>query len=186
MKMAKASEADLTMAMELASYLDSIERGYMPDKLSADDEASEWIETSGNNQYERLMEGLTRLLNQGSIMRVIFGMAVVCDPANKLIDPDASTIEHHPKRQQLEKQVEGLINQLSRHQRQAAIGKAIERACGELPEGFDLHVECENGAAGVRLYHPDGEEESEDLYCESGLAGEIDNAINVAIAKGGA
>lgn len=92
----------------------------------------------------------------------------------------------YQERQKLENQVEGLINQLSAHQRQAAIGKAIERACGELPEGFDLHIECEKDAATVRLYHPDGEEESEDLYCDSGLAGEIDNAINVAIAKGGA
>ena len=109
MKMAKASEADLTMAMELVNYLDSIERGYMPDKLSADDEASEWIETSGNNQYERLMEGLTRLLNQGSIMRVIFGMAVVCDPKNRCIDPNADTLEEHPDFEKAEKQRDELL-----------------------------------------------------------------------------
>lgn len=109
MKMAKASEADLTMAMELANYLDSIERGYMPDKLSADDEASEWIETSGNNQYERLMEGLTRLLNQGSIMRVIFGMAVVCDPKNRCLDPNADTLEEHPDFEKAEKQRDELL-----------------------------------------------------------------------------
>lgn len=74
----------------------------------------------------------------------------------------------------------------SANRRQVAIGRSIERACADLPEGFDLHVECEKGAGTVRLYHPDGEEESEDLYCDSGLAGQIDNAINIACAKGGA
>lgn len=87
------------------------------------------------------------------------------------------------ERSKLEKQVEGLINQLSDHQRQAATGRAIDRACEELPEGFDLHVECEKNAGTIRLYHPDGEEESEDLYCDSGLAGAIDNAINIAAAS---
>lgn len=110
MKMAKASEADLTMAMELANFLDAIERGNMPDTLSDDDDCAEWIDTKGCPQYDRLIEGLQDLLDQGSISRVIWGMAVVCDQANECIDPDADTIEHHPKRQQLEKQVE-LANQ---------------------------------------------------------------------------
>lgn len=92
----------------------------------------------------------------------------------------------YQERQKLEKQVEGLINQLSAHQRQAAIGKAIERACEELPEGFDIRIECEKGAATVRLYDSEGEEDSEDLYSDSGFGAEIDNAINVAIEKGGA
>lgn len=90
----------------------------------------------------------------------------------------------YQQRDVLEGRVELLVCKLSDHQRQSAIGKAIERACGELPEGFELHVECENGAAGVRLWHPDGEQETEDLYCDSGLDGEIDNAINIANAKG--
>jgi len=84
-----------------------------------------------------------------------------------------------------EKQVEGLINQLSAHQRQAAIGKAIERACEELPEGFDLHVECEKDTGTVRLYHPDGEEDDTEFHDSDYFSGAIDNAINVAIAKGG-
>lgn len=96
MKMAKASEADLEMAMKLANYCDAISRGHMPDALSLDAESIEWLETSGNDQFERLREGLTRLLNQGSIFRVVFGMAVLCDPKNRAIDPDADTLEEHP------------------------------------------------------------------------------------------
>lgn len=96
MKMAKASEADLNMAMTLANYLDAIERGQMPDDLSEDAEAIEWLDERDCDQYAKLLDGLRRLLNQGSISRVIWGMAVVCDPANKCLDPDADTIEHHP------------------------------------------------------------------------------------------
>jgi hypothetical protein len=29
-------------------------------------------------------------------MRVVWGCAVMLDPANKCVDPDADTIEHHP------------------------------------------------------------------------------------------
>jgi len=252
MKMAKASAADLDMAMDIANVLDDIERGFFPTKLQSDEDAEseqvEWIETAGHQQYDRLIFGLQKLLNKGSISRVIWGMAVVCDPSNECIDPDSDTIEHHPKRQQLEEQcdamkavvtalqsdqasrivsmrlddetlirvtkqrdelaadrdtwkaraefsyqqrdvlegrVESLVCKLSDHQRQAAIGKAIERACEELPEGFDIRIECEKGAATVRLYDSEGDEDPEDLYTDSGFGAEIDNAINIAIAKGG-
>ena len=97
MKMAKASEADLNMAMKLSNYLDAIERGQMPDDLSEDAEEIEWLDERDCDQYAKLLDGLRRLLNQGSISRVIWGMAVVCDPANKCLDPDADTIEHHPE-----------------------------------------------------------------------------------------
>lgn len=36
-------------------------------------------------------------------------MAVVCDSTNECIDPDANTIEHHPKRQLLEQQRDELL-----------------------------------------------------------------------------
>lgn len=103
MKMAKASPEDLDMAMDLISVLDDIESGYFPYRFSdQDDESAEWIDTSNREQYGRLIDNLRRLLNRGSIGRVIMGMAVVCDPGNDCIDPDADTIEHHPMRQQLE------------------------------------------------------------------------------------
>ena len=96
MKMAKASEADLNMAMKMANYLDSIERGQMPDDLSEDSDSIEWLDERDTDQYAKLLDGLRDILKRGSIHRVIWGMAVVCDPANKCLDPDADTIEHHP------------------------------------------------------------------------------------------
>lgn len=115
MKMAKASEADISMAMDLANVMDDIERGYFPSKFSDDeDDGIEWIDTHDREQYQKLIDSLKRLLNQGSISRVIWGMAVVCDPENEAIDPDADTIEHHPKRLQLEKQRDELLDAAER------------------------------------------------------------------------
>lgn len=99
MKMAKASEADINMAMTMANILDDIERGYFPSKLASDPESeeSEWLETASCEQYERLIDGLKRVLNLSSIFRVIWGMAVVCDPSNELLDPTSNVLAVHPK-----------------------------------------------------------------------------------------
>lgn len=127
MKMAKASEADLNMAMDISNVLDDIERGYFPRNLSDDpgSEETEWIDTSDQEQYAKLIDGLKRLLNQGSISRVIWGMAVVCDPANKYIDPEADTIEHHPERQKME---DAMLWSLYHHQGSSSVvGQPIRK-----------------------------------------------------------
>ena len=97
MKMAKASEADINMAMMLTGYLEAIERGWVPSDLAIDDDGCEWIDTDDAAQYDRLIEGLRTLLQRGSIGRVVWGLATICDPANKLLDPDADTLEIHPE-----------------------------------------------------------------------------------------
>ena len=109
MKMAKASDTDLDMAMKLVNYLDSIERRQMPDDLSEDDESIEWLDYRDTDQYAKLIDGLCRLLNQGSISRVVFGMYVVCDPANKCLDPDADTLEIHPELEKAAEQRDELL-----------------------------------------------------------------------------
>lgn len=129
MKMAKASQADLEMAMDLANVLEDIDRGYFPAKFSdPENEGIEWLRTDDTEQYARLVDGLQTLLDMGSISRVVWGMAVVCDPANECIDPDASTIDHHPKRQQME---EALLWALCHHQgSRSNIGRPIRRLLG--------------------------------------------------------
>lgn len=127
MKMAKASETDIEMALKLSNWLESIENGRIPDDLTKGEE-TEWIDTDDADQYERLFHGLRRLLNQGSIFRVTLGMAVVCDPVNKLLDPDASSIEHHPERQNLEA---ALLWVLYHHQGGSSnIGQPIRKLLG--------------------------------------------------------
>lgn len=132
MKMAKASEADISMAIDIANVLEDIERGFFPTKLQADEDAQseevEWIDTNDRQQYERLMFGLQKLLDKGSLFRVVFGMAVICDPKNECIDPDADCIEHHPKRQQMES---ALLWTLWHHQGGSShIGQPIRKILG--------------------------------------------------------
>lgn len=126
LKMAKASEADLQMALELIGVLDDIERGYFPYRFDdQESEISERIDTEDSEQYDRLIDNLRRLLNRGSIGRVIMGMVVVCNPSNELIDTDADTIEHHPKRQQME---DALLWTLYHHQGGSSrIGQPIRK-----------------------------------------------------------
>lgn len=127
--MAKASQADLDMALDLISVLDDIERRYFPSLFGdPDSESIEWIDTCDRDQYARLIDNLRRLLNRGSIGRVIMGMAVVCDPENECIDPDADCIEHHPKRQQMES---ALLWTLWHHQGGSShIGQPIRKLLG--------------------------------------------------------
>lgn len=103
MKMAKASTADLEMAMELSRFVEELVDGYCPkqacihDPEDEDSEEIEWLEPDDREQAQRIIEAIKQIARKGSIFRVTFGMAVVCDPRNELLDPDADTLEVHPK-----------------------------------------------------------------------------------------
>ena len=129
MKMAKATAADLDMATTLVGVLDDIERGHFPLAFSdPDNEEVEWLDPFDRDQNARLHEGLRNLLRKGSIGRVIYGMAVVCDPANECIDPDDDYIEHHPKRKNMES---ALLWTLYHHQGGSSpVGQPIRKLLG--------------------------------------------------------
>ena len=101
MKMAKASEADLAMAMELCEAFDSLTQrwgAYVPNKiakLQGDDEFEPFDEDDAE-QNRRVLKYLIDIAERASLMRVVFGMTVLLDPRNKIVDPDADTLEHHP------------------------------------------------------------------------------------------
>lgn len=131
MKMAVASRADIDMALTLTTFLDSISKGYVPDAVSVDAESIEWLDDDNSDQCCRIVKELKAILEHGSLFRVTFGMATVCDPRNKVIDPDADTLELHPdhvraaaERGQLEKRVNTL-------ERDLAVLKSANRLLGE-------------------------------------------------------
>lgn len=99
MKMAKASDADLEMAMELSQFVEELVDGYCPKQAmtTPDSEDIEWLDFDDVAQLVRVIESLKAIAKKGSIFRVTFGMAVVCDPRNELLDPDKDTLEIHPK-----------------------------------------------------------------------------------------
>jgi len=98
MKMAKASEADLEMAMELSRFVEDLEKGDMPTQISEapESEAHEWFDMYDREHCRKAVEALLEIVRKGSIFRVTVGMAVLCDPRNKLLDPNADTLEAHP------------------------------------------------------------------------------------------
>jgi hypothetical protein len=97
MKMAKASEADLKMALELAGMLESFERGYFPgDDVDAMDNPREF---DGDDRQDCVdaMRMIGDKLREGSLFRVVFGMTVLLDPKNEAIDHSCDYLDHHPK-----------------------------------------------------------------------------------------
>jgi hypothetical protein len=102
MKMTKASEADLEMAIELANALEVLScrwGGVMPDKISKPQrkgDETEGFSLGDAEQCRRVCEYLIKLTRSASLFRVAMGMIVLLDPANNVVDPDADTLEQHP------------------------------------------------------------------------------------------
>ena len=101
MKMAKASEADLNMAMDLSNALENLAGRWsavMPEAVERlrDGDESEYFDIDNPEQCQRALRHILGLVGNSSLMRVVFGCAVMLDPANGLVDPNAHTIEHHP------------------------------------------------------------------------------------------
>ena len=71
--------------------------------------------------------------------------------------------------------------------RQAGIGKAIERACMDLPDGTEISVSLEKDAGTVTLIDQDGNEHT-NFSTDCGFAGVLNEAIDAAMGakEGGA
>ena len=94
MKMAKASEADIDMALKLSTALESLERyGYMPEGVDGD----ERFDADNPDDCKRALAHILSLVRSASLFRVTFGMAVVLDLANEIVDPASDTLALHPK-----------------------------------------------------------------------------------------
>lgn len=94
MKMAKANEADMEMAMKLCGALNALENGDLP-AFDGDTDPG-FFDEHDDEQAAMAMRQLLNLVGRGSLERVVWGMSVLLDPANKLVDPDANTLERHP------------------------------------------------------------------------------------------
>lgn len=98
MKMAKASEADLKMAMDLCNALEALERWEkFPDALRPDPSDPAVFDIDDHEHCKEVLEYLLQLVRSASLMRVVWGMAVLIDPRNEIVDPSADTLEVHPK-----------------------------------------------------------------------------------------
>lgn len=96
MKMAKASTADMEMALKLCSALEAMDRRFFPDGAEGDNDPEDF-DSSDDAHCGQALRHVLDILQGGSIGRVIWGMYVMLDPANKVVDPDADTLEDHPE-----------------------------------------------------------------------------------------
>lgn len=135
MKMAKASEADIDAAMKLCSALESLERyRTMPTQDDDTDDADSFDEND-REDCKKALGIVLELFGRASLFRVVFGMAVVLDPRNKIVDPDADVLEIHPdirREQEDGKRFHGLLLWVLYHHQggSSEIGQTIRKALG--------------------------------------------------------
>ena len=95
MKMARASKADLDAALGVSNIIEQLEQGYMPS--TDDSDGLEQFDSEDREQCQRVLAAILDAAEKGSLFRVTFGMAVVLDPRNELLDPASDILELHPK-----------------------------------------------------------------------------------------
>jgi len=95
MKMAKASDTDMAMALKLCSALEAMDLRFFPEGAEGDSDPDDFDRDNDAHCGQALRHVLD-ILQGGSIGRVIWGMYVLLAPANKVVDPDADTLEDHP------------------------------------------------------------------------------------------
>ncbi|TCS35836.1 hypothetical protein EDC30_109135 [Paucimonas lemoignei] len=99
MKMAKANEQDMEQAIRLTAVLDNVEKGYFPPSGDPESEDNEPTFFDPDDQehlrvfYERVMACIEAA--PGGLMRVTWGFHTLMH--NDIVDPDAETLELHPK-----------------------------------------------------------------------------------------
>lgn len=105
MKMAKASERDIDMALELSRTIEDLMKGYFPD------DGDDALMFDPQDPYDciKAIDLLFEIACRGSLFRVVFGMAVVLDPRNEVVDPDADHLELHPKHKKALEQRDELL-----------------------------------------------------------------------------
>ena len=96
MKMAKPSDEDIRLAMDIARIVEDLEQRYRPELVFGEDDQELWLDTESIDELQAVVEKIREIAARGSIFRVVLGMAVVTDPKNEVLDPNADTLELHP------------------------------------------------------------------------------------------
>ena len=102
MKMAKASEKDLDKAISLLHGLEGLSDQWcprMPEDIvrTGSEDDYEPFDDGDPEQCSRVLDWVLDHAGGGELARVIIGMAILLDPANRVVDPDADALELHPE-----------------------------------------------------------------------------------------
>lgn len=142
-KMAKASQKDIDGAIELYQFLRAMSSGRS---------CPEVVDEFGYKGYEDLLEReasdvefALRAHERGDLFRVVWGLQVLLDPRNEVVDPNLPHLELHPKHEQAAKELEALCKAKNeaideRDAARAALKSLIEAISGATLEGLcSLH-----------------------------------------------
>lgn len=101
MKMAKADKKDIEAADQLMSLLHALSSGLHPSSIQGDGNThSEPFDPDDSDHLRALYDALDAIIESAPGMpgRIIGGMChVILWDKNKIVDPDADTLEIHPK-----------------------------------------------------------------------------------------
>lgn len=99
MKMAKASQSDLEWGLAITSAIEACERGIMPADLCDDEDADDYedFDRCDPNQCFEVLNHILDIAGKGSLARVTWGMFILLDPENKLLDPSVDHLALHPE-----------------------------------------------------------------------------------------
>ncbi len=134
-----------------------------------------WANHHGAKPHTTAEEALSVIQHYPPITRITRGYA-------DGVVPD--TFDPYSRIAELEAQVQALTRKAVVLAEKAEMHDAINRACADLPEGYDLHIELEKNAGTVRLYLLDSDADVTDFGSDLGFVGEINAAIDAAIAAG--
>jgi hypothetical protein len=153
MKMAKATEADMHAALDVGCILDQLGKGYMPkfaseDSSEDDEDEIGFFDIDNHDLCKKVLRKLLSLERSSNLFRVTFGMTVVLDPHNKLVDPNASTLEEHPENTAAK--VDAARYRFMRNVPDADLGNP-GRPCIAIPATFNsgMHVNGDDADAGI-------------------------------------
>lgn len=96
LRMAKATAEDIDAAMDVHQI------------LRAMDDGGDHRDVEGYGDQDSAQEALLVAFDRGSLMRVIWGMAVLLDPKNEIVDPDSDVLAAHPKVARMQAEIERL------------------------------------------------------------------------------
>lgn len=99
MKMAKASHEDMSALLDVVSVIEAMAKGWMPEL-----KAEEGIECPDDDLFDPddpehcryVVDMLLRADERGGLFRAAFGLTVLLNPKNELVDPDLDHIAKHP------------------------------------------------------------------------------------------
>lgn len=99
MKMARASDEDMRALLDVVSIIEAVAKGWMPE-LEAEDDLDgpddDFFDIDDPDHCRYIVEMLLRAEERGGLFRAAFGLTVLLNPKNELVDPHLDHIAKHP------------------------------------------------------------------------------------------